>query len=280
MKKILIPCDFSDTSESAVNYAIEMADHFGSELILLHVTQYPLMNPEVGLAGYTYQDAKEDSLKALKELAGKITNRNPRLNKIECLSEMGDTAEEVLKFSIEKQPDLVIMGISGHGSKLMKSIIGSSAVSVSKKIEVPLIIVPPNAKYKKISSIAYACDYNADLHNEISMKKVKAIASLFGANLHILHIVPEKNEIRYSESFTDNYMEHKLESSPHRTFLVTEKNASEGLLSFLKNNFVDMIIIEPKKHSLFHKLFYPSVTNEIAFNSPVPVMTIHTEPHK
>ena len=49
-----------------------------------------------------------------------------------------------------------------------------------------------------------------------------------------------------------------------------------GILDFVKFHQIDMIIVEPKKHSIFHALFYPSITNELAFKSPVPVLTIHS----
>jgi nucleotide-binding universal stress UspA family protein len=276
MKRILIPCDFTESSHNAVNFAMGIAGMFGSEVLLLHITQYPVTNAEMGLSAYTYQDAREDSLEALKELAEKIkTDYGPR--HIECFSEMGDTADEVEKYAQNKQADLVVMGITGHGSKLMKSLLGSSAVTAAKNINVPLIIVPPGTVYKKISSIALACDYN-DPNKENSIAKAKEISSILGATLHLVHVVPEDHHIELKESFTDNYLEHHLETSPHRTFLVTEKNAASGLLSFLKNNLVDMIMIEPRKHSLFHKIFFPSTTTEVAFNSSVPVMTIHSAP--
>ena len=273
MKKILIPCDFTEPSNNAVNYAMGLAGMFGSDVVLLHVTQYPVTNAEMGLSAYTYQDAREDSLEALRELAGRIKTEFGERN-IECFSEMGDTAEEVLNYSRKMKADLVVMGITGHGSRLMKSILGSSAVTAAKKTDIPLIIVPPEARYKKISSIAFACDYNAP-QRENSIAKARDIGAQFGAGLHLVHVIPENHHIELKESFVDNYMEHHLESSPHRTFLVTETNAAEGLLNFLKNNLVDMMMIEPRKHSVFHKIFLPSTTTEIAFNSPVPVMTIH-----
>jgi len=37
LKKILCPTDFSDPSFEALNVAIELAVHFSSELILIHV---------------------------------------------------------------------------------------------------------------------------------------------------------------------------------------------------------------------------------------------------
>ena len=83
MKKILIPCDFSETSDNAVNFALGLADQFNSDLVLLHVTQYPVTNAEIGLSAYTYQDAREDSLKALKELSEKIRTRRPGQRQID-----------------------------------------------------------------------------------------------------------------------------------------------------------------------------------------------------
>ena len=64
-EKVLVPHDFSDTSEAAVRYAIALAHNFGAELRLLHVsdkarfemaTEFPL-----GLDG-TLEDAVRERL--------------------------------------------------------------------------------------------------------------------------------------------------------------------------------------------------------------------------
>ena len=65
LKKILVPHDFSDTSMAAVRYAEALADNFGAQIHLLHVsdrarfemaTEFPL-----GLDG-TLDDAVRDRL--------------------------------------------------------------------------------------------------------------------------------------------------------------------------------------------------------------------------
>ena len=38
LRRILVPHDFSDTSEAAVRYAIALAHNFGAQLHLLHVS--------------------------------------------------------------------------------------------------------------------------------------------------------------------------------------------------------------------------------------------------
>src|SRR5262245_11845789 len=42
IKKILVPTDFSPTSEKALQYAIRFAEQFGAQLILLHVIERPI----------------------------------------------------------------------------------------------------------------------------------------------------------------------------------------------------------------------------------------------
>ena len=46
MKKILFPIDFSETSDNAFVYALEMANIFKSELVLLHTFDLPIVDSQ------------------------------------------------------------------------------------------------------------------------------------------------------------------------------------------------------------------------------------------
>jgi nucleotide-binding universal stress UspA family protein len=274
MKKILIPCDFSELSANAIRYGAGLAKHFSAELLLLHVTQFPVINPEVGFAAYTYQDAAKDSLQALQKLATQVRTNEQFTGNIIVQSKMGDITEEVVKYSKDAGADLIIMGITGHASKLMKNVVGSSAVSVSRVCECPLIIVPPKVEFKVPQIMLYACEYEEEVRVHPGFDKVKEMSTLFGAELHVVHVVKEGSKHSKAEH-EHTYYEDKTGSSPYRTFLVAEKHASSGLVHFLEQHKTDMIIIEPKKHGWFYEIFHRSVTNEIAFTSPVPVLAMH-----
>jgi nucleotide-binding universal stress UspA family protein len=278
MKKILIPSDFSDTSESALTYAVELAKYLSASLVLLHVEPIPVMSPEMGLSMYpSLQDMRQDSLDALQNLAGKIKISHAFSAPIEYHSEAGNTPDVILEHAEKLAVDLVVMGISGHGSQFIKNLVGSAAVDVSKKIAVPLVIVPPGAMFKKVQNIAYACDFSRHLESSGSLIKVKYLATLFDARLDVVHIVPEGHAMSTEETAIGNFVERSLENSPHKTHVITDSNAGKGLLHFVQQHQTDMIIVEPKKHSFFHKLFSAGTTSELVFNSPVPVLTIHEE---
>jgi nucleotide-binding universal stress UspA family protein len=275
MNKILVPCDFSETSNNALNYAVELAKNLSADLLLLHVTQLPVMNSEFGLTSFAIPNSNEDNQMSLQKLADEIKKNHPTISKISCHAEIGNTTDLITDYSKNHDVTIAVMGISGHGNKLVKAFLGSTAVTVSKSTNTPLIIVPPDASYKKLKNVAYACDYDEHIESNTSLLQVKALASIIGTSLNVLHVIPENHDLNVKESHIDSYVEHSLEAATHKTFIITDNNVSEGLIEFIENHDIDAIIIEPKKHSFFHNLFYPSITNEIAFYSPVPVITIH-----
>lgn len=274
MNKILVPTDFSDTAENAVNYAINMANFFSANLILLHVNQIPISTPEFGIAAYNFAEVKKDSLYTLNEKALKIKKEYPQISEVECFSEIGDSSDLIAEFSKNHNVDIVVMGNSGHGSKFKKNIFGSTSVTVAKKIAVPLMIVPPEVKYKAINNMAYACVYDEQIETSTSLMKVRSLNNEFNSLLSVLHVIPENHLINEKEANIDVYVENKLSTTEHRTYILTENNVSVGILDFVKDHNMDMIVVEPQKHSLFHSLFHSSVTNELAFFSTVPVLTI------
>ena len=46
MKKILVPIDFSETSDNAFVYALEMAKRLKAELVLLHTFELPIVDSQ------------------------------------------------------------------------------------------------------------------------------------------------------------------------------------------------------------------------------------------
>lgn len=272
MKRILLPFDFTHSAEAALAYTKELAGDFGSEILLLCINGYPVAAPEIGLSAFAFQDQQEESLKELNKIKLQLEHDGYQAR---SFSVTGGVTEEINKLCLQEEADLIIMGISGHGNNLIKTLAGSSAVAVSKGCPFPVLIVPPTATYKKPQRMAFACKQDEEKNHPQLIDKAKQIAGWFNSDLHLIHIVPENTSIDHTEVLVDNYLEHQLPESTHRTFIVTEKKVSEGILSILKADILDWIIIEPKKHGFFENLFHQSVTTEIAFHSPVPVLSIH-----
>lgn len=137
LKKILVPHDFSDTSEAAVRYATALAHNFGAKLYLLHVsdkakfemaTEFPL-----GLEG-TLEDAVRERL--LKIL--------PPREQIEFKPAFefrsGVPALEIVRFAKNENVDLIVMGTHGRGF-VAHMVLGSVAEKVVRTAPCPVLTV-------------------------------------------------------------------------------------------------------------------------------------------
>ena len=275
MKTILIPTDFSETTENAVNYGLDMANDHKANVLLMHVNQIPASTTEFGISAYNVIDVKQNSLELLNSLKNKITQTHPSIKSISCFTEIGSPSDLILSYSKENAVDIVIMGNSGYGSSFSKNLFGSTSVSVSKSINVPVIIVPPNIYYTPLKKIAYGCDYETDITNSKSLECVTNISNDLNSDLNIVHIMPEDNLLSEQEAEMDYFVNGNLQTVMHKTFIIKNNNVSDGLIEFVTEHNIDLIIVEPKKHSMFHSIFHKSVTNELAFFSPIPVMAIH-----
>jgi nucleotide-binding universal stress UspA family protein len=276
MNTIIVPIDFSETSDNALLYAVNLANYFSSNLILLHVNAIPVYNNEYNVVSYTVNDSLIDSQTALKEKAILLKKDNAFTGEVECYSEVGDLKSVMLNYIATKNIDLVVMGITGHNSAIGKVLFGSNAVSLSRESNIPVFIIPKEYEYRNIKSIAYASEYDTHITEQTGLIQIKNIASMFGASLSVLHVIPDNHLINEVESATDLFVEHKLEATSHKTFILSEDKASTALLDFIKTHEVDVIVLEQKKHSFLHNLIYPSTTKEVVFNSPIPVLTIHS----
>lgn len=276
MNTILVPVDFSETSDNALLYAVNIANYTSCNLLLLHVSSLPIYNNEYGLLTYSINESVQTNLELLKEKANQLKKDNVLNGEVECFSEVGDLKTVLFSYISDKNVDLIVMGITGHETAIGKVVFGSNAVSISKESNIPVFIIPNNYHYKKIKNIAYASEYDVHIAEQTGLIQIKNIASMFGASLSVLHVIPDNHLINQIESETDLYVEHKLDKINHKTFILSENKASTALLDFINAHDVDVIVLEQKKHSFLHNLVYPSTTKEVAFHSPIPVLTIHS----
>ena len=276
MNTILVPIDFSETSDNALIYAVNLANYLSANIVLLHVNAIPVYNNEFDVMAYNVNDSVVTSIELLKEKALLLKKDDVLMGTVEYYVETGELKSQIAEYVSSKNVDLIVMGITGHNTKIGQTLFGGNAVSLSRESNVPVFIVPTNYSYKKIKNIAYASEYDSHVKEQTGLIQIKYIASLFGADLSVLHVIPDNHLINQVESETDLYVEQKLESTHHKTYILSEDRVGKALVDFIKAHEIDVIVLEQKKHSFLHKLIYPSATKEVAFNSSIPVLTIHS----
>jgi len=153
INKLLVATDFSDDSNYALSYAIELAQRFSAEMVVLHVDQplAPVMVSELnpGLdVGAMNRIAEEQRLLALRELDQTTERLRERGLKARGLLRVGAPFLEIVTTAQSEGADLIVIATHGR-SGLAHVLMGSVAERVVRKAHCPVLTVRhPDRKFK------------------------------------------------------------------------------------------------------------------------------------
>jgi len=140
--RILVGLDGSDYSVKALNFAIDLAKKYQSQLLLVHVVMrqiYAINPPEAGiLAGTAIVRELEAEGKAILA-KGEETARAQGVS-VEIRLRQGVPAEELLRAAAEEKADLMVLGSRGL-SQVKAFLLGSVSDKVSHHAKCPVLIV-------------------------------------------------------------------------------------------------------------------------------------------
>ncbi len=133
LKKILVPVDFSECSQKALQYAIPFARQFEAELALLHVLQPFVPMPELPQVDF---DSLEDAKKELEALRQTI----PSPVDSRMVLRRGDPSYEIVSAAKELDIDLIILSTHGR-TGMARVLLGSTAEKVVRHASCPVLVV-------------------------------------------------------------------------------------------------------------------------------------------
>ena len=142
-KKILVPTDFSEYSDAALKYAIDVAREGGGKIYLLHVVHVV----QACAVDYCFDQGTLDMLeKKSSSSADDMMKRQlelfPDAKSIDITTDVrqGIPYEEILNEQRDKDIDLIVM--SSHGKTgLLSHLLGSVAEKVMKKASCPVLLI-------------------------------------------------------------------------------------------------------------------------------------------
>ncbi|HUO28295.1 MAG TPA: universal stress protein [Bryobacteraceae bacterium] len=192
LDKILLPVDFSERSLGAARYARTMADHFHSELTLLHVLtppHYEFGALEIGGSMLTelYSNRGAQVEKELETfLAGELQGIQPKRVVLE-----GDPARQIVEYAQAEKMGLIVMPTHGYGP-FRQFILGSITAKVLHDADCPVwtgvhLEEAPPAEPVPFRNIVCAIDLGPQ-----SCKALEWAAGMqreFGAHLTVVHVM-------------------------------------------------------------------------------------------
>jgi nucleotide-binding universal stress UspA family protein len=258
---------------NAAEYAVGLAKFFDAKLVLFHVYQLPVVTAEASFIQYPLDELHKENLVMLKKERTKLQNKLANELPIDVVVRSGFPGSNITEEAENQKADLVVMGITGR-NKLGEVLIGSTAVYTARNSEIPVLIVPHGVKYKKIHKMAFACDYDHTEEGGI-LEHVELYRFLFDAELDVVNVYDEDKEPTLEKAISGLTIENTLSHVPHKTFFVNSEDPGEGLDDYLDKHKPDLVVMVPKKHNLFEKLFKESMTHHLAYHAHIPVLALH-----
>jgi len=138
---ILIPTDGSDESESAVEYALTLAEGTGAKVHALYVVETKATYIyTVGLSDEEMDEYKEYGEEVVTDIVDRAAERDLSGTGV---VRVGRVPEEILEYAEENDIDGIVMGKQGHGA--IERYLGGTAEKVMRMSGVPVTVVGPGS---------------------------------------------------------------------------------------------------------------------------------------
>ncbi|PSL07283.1 universal stress protein [Cecembia rubra] len=265
--KILVPIDFSENANNALDLAYKIAKLKKASITLLYAIYavYDFAAQSTEILGQIEEDAKNELKKATE--SGKKEGLNVDYKLLQ-----GTVASVTTSLAHREDYNLVVMGTQG-ASGIKKALVGSNTGHVIKECKVPILAVPEMASWEKIKKISVGLE----LQNEDEKYFRKLFELTEGLNLpyEFFHVKVEDNfeknmEIKGLEAFLKE--EHPNLKMNFKT--IPAKEVGVGLQSYLNENEDAMLVMFCKDKTFFEYLFNRSESLEMAYHTHVPLLVI------
>jgi nucleotide-binding universal stress UspA family protein len=137
--EIVVPVDFSPFSRPTLNYAVDLAHHYGAKLALVHVVEQINLPNVYGIdpIPVVAPDLQARSLQALEALAA---DEIPPGQPFDCTVLIGHAGHDIVEFADDRDADMIV--IATHGlTGLKRLLMGSVTEQVLRAATCPVFTV-------------------------------------------------------------------------------------------------------------------------------------------
>ncbi|MCX7955340.1 MAG: universal stress protein [Bacteroidales bacterium] len=272
---ILVPVDFTEQSNYAIEFSYNIAQMSNASIYLCHVVTEN--NPLWGLFGKKEQNNLVEKLKEkLSDYANLLVKKTGL--KIYSYVTHGPLVESIIETAEKLKVKFLIMGTHVKSS-LKTKLIGSNALRIINEASFPVITL----KQKPVNNVIKNIILPLDLTKETKQKVSYAIhfGRYFNAVVHVCTVNTSNDtyimgRLKLQLEQVYNFISaQNIECT--QTFLTSEggnDNVYKALYNFSHERNADLIMIMTQQETNFTRLVIGSLAQEIINNFDIPVMSI------
>lgn len=262
--KLLVPTDFSEVAQSAMQHAIKFSEIINADVVLLHVVS-----------------SRDEVEEAKEKLSKEITLGNSISNSCNLISfvRIGNIFEDIGDVAAELGISLIFMGT--HKASRWQKLVGSRAIKVISSSPVPFIVTQEKLMNSSgYDNIVVPLDLNVETKQKLEL--VAKIAHYFDSQVHLLTNDDSdefiKTKLKANQVWASNYLESKdIKNSSH--LVDQDDSLTEGIFKLSKEVDADLIAIMNLEDETVLGLYENTFQEEIVANNlKVPVLCVNPHP--
>ncbi len=275
MKRILVPVDFSQHAEYALEVAAILAKRFDSEILVLHM---------LGLSeAYLTKDEAQEAAEAhyyMKLARRRFDNflDKPYLKdlKIREMVQNYKIFSELNQVAIENNIDLIIMGSHGTGG-LGELFVGSNTEKVVRTSKIPVLVVKVRRPEFKPSKAVFATDFSSESLE--AYQRLTKVLQVWETEVCLVHINLPNERFQSSrekqlaaQQFIDIAHRGELPENTEIKF-ASDYSVESGVYFIADDIDADLIALATHGRSGLMHFFKGSVGEDMANHAKLPVLT-------
>jgi nucleotide-binding universal stress UspA family protein len=264
----LVPIDFSDNSQKALDFALALATSKADRITLLHVveTHYDFASQ---VEFFTKQQLQEGKKRGKELLA---SHGDSKINLKFRLVE-GNPALQITQLAAKQKVDLIVMGTKG-ASGITKTLIGTVAVSVVREATCPVLVIPEAAVKTNLKQFVLGLEF-AD-HEPPLLNWVATQIKKWKGHLQVVHVRANKKQLFKQELLELGIKYHLNKRYPSlkpEFVALTGGKHLEALSVHLKSK-PGILVMCHAQQGFLDELFTKSDSLQMAFHAEVPLLVL------
>ncbi len=266
-KFILIPWDFTEVAENALEHGVKVAKMVDNDIRLLHI------------ASKSYSPEQKNKVNARLLKVAEDTEQKYGIRPGSIILE-GSIFSAISEYASDSEASMVIMGT--HGMKGMQKITGSWALKVIAGSKVPFLVIQDKpTDMEKYQHIVFPVDFRQE--NKEKLQWAIYLGKYFDSKIHILKAnVTDKSLLRKMNININFAIKHLIQNNINYEIHTIGKSGhfDKETIKFAHDIHADLILIVTTKHINFSDyILGASEQYIIANSSKIPVMCVNPKIH-
>ncbi|WP_144602433.1 universal stress protein [Algoriphagus algorifonticola] len=283
MTKVLVPYDFSEQAQYALDFTTNLAAKLDNITVeVLHVLEIPT-NSSLGTMGggemmpeienqIFFVELTERRKKQMKELEEKFKSQK---FEFKTKLKLGNAFQAISESINEEKPDLVVMGSKGS-SGLEEVLVGSNTEKVVRNAKCPVVTIKSPVDPKDLKKIVFASDFREN-SDEVAAR-IKRLQKLFGAELYLVNVnTPGSFETTRESIARIKHYVKKYSFENVKAEIYNSSSEESGIIEFAEDIDADLIAMATHGRTGFLHLITGSIAEDVVNHAKRPVWTFRAE---